>query len=219
MRALFLITLTTLFFLSCEKTDPNSGVDDPDQEDILDYFPLSIGSTWVYQNVDIDSDGQERIRAETDSILISRDTLINDMLYYVFEGRSYPFNGGDWGVIDILRDSSGYIVNTFGEVEFSLRNFSDTLHLERQMHGDEILFTLSYRMENENESVSVPAGVFNVLDFKGTVTSEKEMEGIPNPRYIHNLYAIGAGKVLKTYFYFSSSGHSEKRLLRYTIQD
>lgn len=219
MRALFLIGLMAFFLVSCEKNNPGTGNDDPAQANTVDYFPLSIGNSWVYQNVDIDPLGQETVRPEKDSVIISRDTLINDKLYYVFEGTSYPFNGRKWGVIDIVRDSAGYIVNQFGEVEFSLLNFTDTLHLEREMIQDEVLFTLSYRMENENASASVPAGVFDVVNYKGTVVSEKEMEGIPNPRYINNLYARGVGKVLKSYFYFHSSVISEKRLLSFTIKE
>jgi hypothetical protein len=218
MRELFLFGLMALFTLSCERTDPNPGIDDPDLSSTAGYFPHTIGSFWIYQHVDIDPMGTEKVRAETDSVIISKDTLINGKLYYVFEGSNYPFNGGKWGIIDILRDSLGYVVNQHGEVKLSYSNFTDTLHVKTEIHQDEILYTLSYRMEKQNLRYRVPAGDFDVINFKGTVVSEREMGGIPNPRYLNTLYAEGVGNVLKTYFYFSSPNISEKRLLRYTIQ-
>ncbi len=217
MRALFLFGLMTLVIVSCENTDPAAGTDDPEQVIKAGYFPLTIGSSWVYQNVDIDPLGQEKVRVETDSVLISKDTLIDGKLYYVFEGSNYPFNGGRWGILDILRDSMGYIVNQYGVVKFSFNNFTDTLHVKKEVHEDEILFTLSYRMEKGNVSCSVPAGAFDVINFKGTLVSTREIEGIPNPRYLNTMYAEGVGNVLKTYFFFSSPVISEKRLISYNI--
>ena len=218
MRELFLFGLMALFTLSCEKNDPITGIDDPDLPSTPGYFPHTLGSFWVYQHVVIDPTGTEIVRAETDSVIISRDTLINGKLYYVFEGSNYPFNGGKWGIIDILRDSMGYVVNQHGEVKLSNSNFTDTLHVKTEIIRDEILYIASYRMEKQSLKYSVPAGDFDVINFKGTVNSEKEVEGIPNPRYLNTLYAEGVGNVLKTYFYFSSPDIFEKRLLRYTIQ-
>ena len=72
-------------------------------------------------------------------------------------------------------------------------------------------------MEAMDHSFSVPAGTFEVLNFKGTLFSYKELSGIDNPRYLNNLYAKGVGKVLQTYFYLQSPRISEKRLVRYHI--
>lgn len=217
MRNLFLFGLMALFTLSCENSDPNTGIDDPEMPVEAVYFPLAVGNSWIYQNVDIDTNGQEKVRSETDSILISRDTLVNDILYFVMEGTNYPFKGGEWGIIDILRDSMGYIVNLDGELKLSSTNFMDTLYVESEQHEDELIYTLSYRMEKEDIPCTVPAGTFHVINFKGTVVGAKEREGIPNPRYLNTRYAEGVGNVLKTYFYFSSSTISEKRLIRYNI--
>jgi hypothetical protein len=89
-------------------------------------------------------------------------------------GTNYPFNSGRAGILDILRDSAGYIVNS--------------------------------------------TGVFNVLNYKGTVVTTRDLPGISNPRYINNLYASEVGKVLETYFFLNSPRVSEKRLVRYHIQ-
>lgn len=217
MRKLFLFTLLVFVIVSCEKTLPDGGVENPTPAEGSDYFPLIVGSYWVYEHIDIDPLGQETVRAQSDSVTITRDTLINGSLYYVLEGSNYPFNGGKWGVIDILRDSVGYIVSSHGEVKLSSSNFTDTLTVKKEMHAGEVLYTLSYRMEKEDLPCQVPAGTFNVINYKGTVVSYQDREDIPNPRYLNTLYAEGVGNVLRTYFYFSSPNISEKRLLRYYI--
>ena len=217
MRTFFLLSLCFLFIAACEKTNPHNPDDDPDQLVSSDYFPLSTGSFWIYQNVDIDPLGVEKTRAETDSVIITGDTLINGKLYSVFEGTNYPFNGRNWGIIDILRDSAGYIVNHAGEVKFSFTNFSDTLYVRREIFREELLYTLTYMMQHEDLPITVPAGEFEVKNFIGTVLSEKEIEGIPNPRYLNNYYAEGVGNVLRTYLFFNSPKIIEKRLLRYHI--
>lgn len=219
MRNLFLFSLLVFLIVSCEKTIPTGGGDTPLPTEEADYFPLSIGSYWVYEHIDIDPLGQEKVRSQTDSVIISKDTLINGAIYYVLEGTNYPFNGGKWGVIDILRDSAGYIVNPLGEVKLSSSNFTDTLHVKKEMHDGDLLYTLSYRMEKEDVPRLVPAGTFNVINYRGTVVSYQDREDIPNPRYLNTLYAEGVGNVLKTYFYFSSPNISEKRLLRYNISE
>jgi len=219
MRKLFLLGLMAFFFVSCENTDLNPGIDEPVLPADPGYFPLTIGSSWVYQHVIIDTLGHETLRDVSDSVVVSKDTLINGKLYYVFEGSNYPINGGNWGIVDILRDSMGYIVNQHGEVKLSFENFTDTLHVKKEMHQDQLLYTLTYKMEREDVQFGVPAGSFQVINFKGTLISAMENEAIPNPRYLNNLYADGVGNVLKTYLYLSSPNIIEKRLLRYTIQD
>ncbi len=64
---------------------------------------------------------------------------------------------------------------------------------------------------------TIPAGEFEVLNFKGTVTTPQQISGTKNPRYLDNLYSNNVGKVLQTYFYLLSPIISEKRLVRYNI--
>lgn len=219
MRKLFLLGLITLLIVSCENNDPKPGIDEPVVTPDHSYFPLTIGSFWVYQHLTINPDGIETLWEETDSIVVSKDTLINDRLYYVFEGTNYPFNGRDWGIVDILRDSMGYIVNQHGDVKLSFENFTDTLYVKTENHQDQLLYTLSFKMEREDVQLGVPAGTFHVINYKGTLISARESESVPNPRYLNNYFASGVGNVLKTYYYLSSPNAIEKRLLRYHIAD
>ena len=219
MRNLFLLTLTLGLLVSCEKeTDPVlTDKDSPISR--TGYLPLEIGNYWIYQHVHIDSLNNEILSDRIDSTVVERDTLINGHQYFVLEGINYPFNGGQWGIIDILRDSLGYIVTPEGDIRFATDNFSDTLASKIEVIQEDTLYSLTYMMETVDYSLTVPAGSFEVLNFKGTAISYQDLSEIENPRYLNNFYALGVGKVLKTYFYFHSPVISEKRLIRYHINN
>ena len=103
--------MAVTFFSSCKKED-NDAIK-------TSYLPLRIGNYWIYQDLRIDTSGNETADSKLDSVIIKRDTIINKKKYYVLEGIFYPATSrGRWGIIDILRDSSGYIVNENGDVQF-----------------------------------------------------------------------------------------------------
>ncbi len=219
MRNLFLLTLTLSLLVSCEKeTDPVL-IDKDSPISSNGYLPLEIGNYWIYQHVHIDSLNNEILSDRIDSIVVERDTLINGHHYFVLEGINYPFNAGNWGIIDMLRDSAGYIVTHEGNIRFSVNNFTDILAEKTEVIQEDTLYSLTYKMETVDYSLTVPAGSFEVLNFKGTAISYRDLSGIENPRYLNNLYALGVGKVLQTYFYFHSPVISEKRLIRYHINN
>ncbi|MCP4314058.1 MAG: hypothetical protein GY790_22630 [Bacteroidetes bacterium] len=210
MRKLFLLGMIASLFVSCEESDPLNTKE-------LDYFPLEVGNYWIYQHFNIDASGSELATSVTDSILVSGDTIINGQRYSILEGTNHPFNGGKWGVIDILRDSMGYIVTQTGRIRFSGENFSDILDAEVKVMNSDTLYTLSYKMEKEDALCSVPVGDFEVLNFKGTVLSPEGMTNIDYPRYLNTYYAKGVGPVLKTFFFLNSPVITEKRLVRYHV--
>jgi len=210
MRKLFLLVLAISLFAACNKDKTN-----PQEES--NYFPMQIGNYWVYQHYNIDSLGNETDMNKTDSVIIKRDTIINNKQYFVLEGTNYPYNGNRWEILDYLRDSSGYLVNFNGIIKCSENNFTDTLVSKTEVIGEDTLYFLTYQMEAPDNYIIVPAGEFEVLNFKGTVVMPKNHPGIKNPRYMNNYYADGVGKIIETYFFLSSPFISEKRLVRYNI--
>ena len=155
-------------FASCNKEHSNPKLDPVDK---TNYFPLEIGNYWIYEHYDIDSSGIETERNRTDNVILSRDTIINGNQYFILEGTNYPFDDGNWGIVDILRDSSGYLVNEKGQIEFSADNFADTLNSKPGVFNNDTLYTLTYQMEKVSDPVTVPAGEFEVLNFKGPLTT------------------------------------------------
>jgi len=211
MRKLVAFFMAVSLLSSCKKEEDN--------EIKTEYLPLSIGNYWIYKDFKIDSSGNETANSSLDSVIITRDTIINRKKYYVLEGEYYPFNSGVWGIIDILRDSSGYIVNPNGTIQFSENDFKDTIayNITTNMYNGDTLVVTTYQMEKPDNIMMVPAGNFEVLNYKGTVTTSMDTPGIEYPRYLNTYYAEGVGKILYTYFYIAGSAIYEKRLLRYHV--
>jgi hypothetical protein len=213
MRKFIAFIMAVAFLSSCQKEDDNAVK--------TSYMPLRIGNYWIYQEFRIDTSGNEIASSKLDSVIIKRDTLINHKKYYVLEGTNYPFSHY-WDIIDILRDSSGYIVNQNGTVRFAEKDFRDTLVYRAESNiydNNDTLYTITYHMERNNNAVTVPAGTFEVLNFKGTVIAYMNTPGIKWPRYTNCYYASGIGKIMETYIYISSLQSIEKRLVRYHIQE
>lgn len=210
MKELFALMLSFLILISCQKEHPT--------ELQPDYLPLAIGNYWIYQYFFIDSLNQVTEVTKYDSIAISRDTIIRDKQYYVFEGT--VFSNERKVVVDILRDSSGYLVDNYGRIRFSYNNFTDTIYYQIvTCCENDTMFTISYKMECPDYPVTVPAGTFNVLNYQGTYYSSINiLENFDNPIYLNTYYADKVGKVLEMTAY-SSYHITEKRLIRYHIQE
>lgn len=56
-------------------------------------------------------------------------------------------------------------------------------------------------MEIVSNPVSLLAGEFEVLNFKGMVTTPQQIPGTQSPRFMDNLYSKNIGKVLQSYFH------------------
>jgi hypothetical protein len=118
----------------------------------------------------------------------------------------------------VLRDSSGYIVNEKGQVRFSANNFTDTLVTDVNTRGSDTVYVLTYQMETMDDPVNVPAGSFEVLNFRGTLTVGGQDPDVENPRFLDNLYSENVGKLLESYYFLSGSVRYEKRLVRYNVE-
>ena len=212
MKKYFVLVIVIAFITSCQK-------DDYQVEIKNNYAPLEIGNYWIYENYIVDSIGNETETSIIDSVVITRDTIINSMKYFILEGTNYPFIR-ERQIIDILRDSLGYLVNSKGRILFSENNFIDTLYKRVELSGvNDTIFTCTYKMENPNYSVTVKAGTFEVLNFKGTLFRYINLQEIENPKYTNTYYADNVGKILETYLYLNSLTIIERRLLRYYIQE
>lgn len=215
MRKLFFLGFIILLFATCKKDELNK-FDEPNVQ--TNYFPLEIGNYWVYKHFRIDTNGVETELEMTDSIVVSRDTSINNKKYFVLEGIDYPFSSSNWGIVSILRDSSGYLVSENGTILFTDRNFTDTLISRTQLIGGDTFYVLSYKMERVFNPISVPAGTFNVLNYKGTFYMPNPESGVDNTRYMNTFHANNVGKILQTYFYSSATFYFEKRLVNYHVK-
>lgn len=219
MRVIFLLSLAILLMTSCEK--------DEDSEDVvtvpvltpkLTHMPLDIGNYWVYQTTRVDIDGVETITNDIDSVIITRDTIISDNQYFIFEGKE-GFGPSTAGfILRMMRDSLGYLVDSKGNIYYSETISTDTLHSRLQNNSEGLAYRIDYIMENYEGFFNVPAGNFvYVLNMKGTVISYLENTEELGPMIQNHYYAKDVEPLYYNYFYLYSRVEIRKKLLRYYI--
>jgi hypothetical protein len=215
----FFVASVLFFFNAC-----NTG-NEPKNNVLPVYLPLAVGNYWIYQTFNLDSLGNETAFNLLDSIVITKDTLINNQLYYAFGGiQNYAATFPEF-----LRDSVGYLVNIKGQKTFSTNDFKNIL-VEKDyytpINGKNcLLFTLKIKMNSAQKLIKTPAGEFNSLVASGLLTSfYYDNSGNLTDSLItdqNNYYAQNVGIVVQTYHYYFTfeklKNKYEKRLVRYKI--
>lgn len=203
----------SLFIFSCDRND------EPDAhlQDTPAFFPLSVGNYWIYRHYLVEENGDETLLdGMYDSIYISRDTLIGNEVYYVFEGSRFML--GNYNPVPelIVRDSLGYIIGSNGTIYLSSVNFSEVLGERTEIINDQdTVFTLMAYMTAEPSVVRVPAGEFNVINCQYRYVDYLHEKLV---RYSDNLFAQGVGEILDSYLFLSQVDRKyEKRLVRYHV--
>ena len=219
MKHLFaFMAFSILFFSSCKKEEMNNNESCSPTVN-PDYMPLTIGSFWVYEDIKIDSLGNELSLNNRDSMWVAYDSVINNKTYAAIKGVYSPFNmpTSPDSIIMLLRDSSGYLVDHTGKIEFAAPKLTDTIDSGISMNGSDTLFEWHQQMDPIVQSITVQAGTFNTLDFQTTFFSYLIVVP-PNPRINHKHMAENVGIIMETYSYASQkNSHIEKRLVNYYI--
>lgn len=201
-NSLFLLAILGLFILNaCEKTK--------DEYPKSDYYQLKTGNYWVYEQQTIYGDTAVETSPITDSIYIEKDTVINAKTYFKFTETNWVIPISTY----FLRDSAGYLIDQHGNVFFSAVNTTDTLYFRKIQD----LVQLTYKMDSEDSSVSVPAGAFNCLFYRCTIRPLT-----PNLPYTSrtqgDFRADGIGLVMSSIVNVGEFEYRlRKRLLRYHI--
>jgi hypothetical protein len=200
-----------LFLFSCQKEkkeDDNSN----------SYLPLSVGNYWIYDIYQVDPDGNETNTNNIDSLVILNDTVINGIKYFVFRNYGVWYSSGL--NTKFLRDSSGYVVDETGRIHLSNTDFVNELDSYDIGPDDQPFLHASFKVEENNEPLTVPAGTFHTIDYKGTFEAVyfKNTDRVSYPRNSHNYYSKEIGLVKKTFFYLNNPTYFEERLVRYTVK-
>lgn len=146
----FLILSGILLFTSCKKEDVETIAENIPVTVPIYQFSATPGNYWIYDWVEIDSNGVETPLGIQDSVYVVGDTLIGGYTYTHYKGTymGSPSN-------DFYRDSGMYVVNQTGRIVFSRTNFGDTTHY----HEDISANTKSYGL---------------TIDYVGTITTPKQ---------------------------------------------
>jgi hypothetical protein len=218
MKKVILFTGLILCFFSCKKENNSDTL----KVETSAYLPMTIGSYWVYKQYFIDPSGNEIQSSRYDSIIISKDTLIGDNIYFKYDNyecssvSNVIYN--NFISSSYCRDSSKNLINSKGQKLFSENNFTDTLLRKTEIYLGDTTYRISYKMERIINNVNIPAGIFSsILNFKGTVICNPKFTLIKNPRYVDQLYTKDVGMILHSYVYVTDGGSMEQRLIRYWI--
>jgi len=209
MKYNILAAALIIFCLSC--SDDEASLMTPHN-----YVPMAIGNYWIYQTHIIKLVGTETLHPKMDSVVITGDSIINGMNYYVYEGTD--FISKEWRILALRRADGDDIIDPEGLTHFSSTNFSDTLYRYTIEPRTGEWICIDYRMHDSPEQIEVPAGEFDVLDYRGSFQTNIPTP-YPLPRFIHNYYSSDVGLVLRNTFLFSSGTTIEERLVRYSVQN
>jgi len=203
------ISILLLFIFSCKK---ETVIPPCESQIVRSYFPMEVGSYWIYQWVEIDSSGMEELLdGKIDTVTIVKDTLIGTSSYKkIQENNSFitaPI------VIKFRRDSLGFLIDPNNNIYFSSSNFTDTLRIVNTSN-----FKIIYKMEAPNAPIETIAGIFDCLNFQGEVTSFVPVNW--STQLINTYYSRGVGKIQENNFYFGSADQVQyhRRLIEYHLE-
>ncbi|MFK7771052.1 MAG: hypothetical protein AB8F94_02895 [Saprospiraceae bacterium] len=206
---LFTTSILLLFIYSCQKETVVPSCESQIPES---YFPMEIGSYWIYQWYKIDSSGIEEIQdGKIDTVTILKDTLIGASIYKkIKENNSFitaPI------VIKFRRDSLGFLIDPQNNIYFSSSNFTDTLKITNNSN-----FKIIYKMDIPTTPIETTAGVFDCLNFQGEVTPFVAVDW--STQLINTYYSRGIGKVQENNFFFGNAHVSQfqRRLVEYHLE-
>ena len=216
MKHLFLFVFAAIILTSaCQKDEPN---DEPETKQ-ESYLPLKVGNYWVYEKFKIESSGEATSMGISDSLYVkdSTITLINGEKYFEIMGW-FPAEGNE---PVYLKVADNYCINSDGEKLFSTSNLSDTLAEVYHTSGSDTNYYSYSKMEEVAEKITVPAGTYDVIEYRTTLITfnEDEQDEFNFPKYGHSYYAEGVGLVLKSWCYAHSPETYEHRLVRYHVQE
>jgi len=206
--AFVIIAVLSILAISCKKNS-----EDPVPTAKADYFKLKVGNYWIYQGFRIDTNGVVTPTSQYDSAHIEKDTIIRGFTYYKL--LEDPYVLGSVQFPNYLRDSSGYLVNSYGYILASDVNFTDTLEVKT---GEGQLYMAYTKMTGKDSVVTIPAGSLQSIT--------NRMQVVPLPpntqnypiRYSYDIYGKGVGKMKSHTFFWSGLMQLEARLVRYKVQ-
>lgn len=220
MKKVFVLLIIMVLILSCQKEDDSlsswSGLEIRSQK----FMPLEVGNYWIHEIYSIDSEGNERKWNSIDSVIITKDTIIDNERFFVLEGIRWP-NRSDWGIVSILRDSAGRIIDPEGRIEMSEFDFNDTISTEYMIGNDDTICCIYRVMVEGLDSITVPAGRFKVLNCEGDLYNYRFDPPRKHNLTVNKYYSNGVGIVLKKMIYTNpdEEDYVEKRLMRYHVNE
>ena len=205
MIRVLLFSLVFLLIMSCDKNDhidTTAIIPDP-------IIPLTAGNYWIYQSYTEDVDGVFQPKSSLDSMYVEGSWDFNGDEYYSVQGYSIC------NVFQNLRDSSGYLLNSKGNIDYSPNHDDGVLYVKNYntFNGDNIY--ASYEMEAANV-IETPVGNFNARSLVGRFDYSESTSNCDEE--IRTYFFEGIGEIRSEIFYFTDCRRVYRELIRYNIQ-
>lgn len=166
------------------------------------YFPLAVGNYWIYEVVRYDpSTYTGTVQQSKDTMLIYGDTSIRGHQY--FKIQTDRFASSAVSVLKdttYLRDSSGYIVNSIGDIKFTAIDFDRILHRENLVETPLFSVYSEYSVKDTLIYEFTSIGLLACLDFRGCVYKDD----VKLENYLRNYYSEDIGLTYQSTFYISN---------------
>lgn len=212
MKRYLLIMLALATILpSCKETSDTT----PKKVSVTEYFPLVVGTYWVYERSSCDSTWADCNSISIDTNRITKDTVINENQYFKLEGKNLV--GTDIPVF--LRDSNNYIVNLQGQIILTIESFDSILYERYLTNPDktDTIFHTYNQMVNHPNQVDVPAGIFNCIDNRSSLF--RKIDNFEKEYNSHTYYSKYAGLVYQNALFANSLGGLKRELISFEYQN
>ena len=205
MKRYFIVIAVSIIAISCD--DENITSPSP----IVNLMNLKVGNYWVYDWYEVNiTSGVVTNLNKRDSIIIEKDSIINDRTYYV---KSNNYLGNVLRSKTLVFDSLSTLY-TYPDREIVL-TLTKSMEVTKKIGPKDNPIAIGYySIEDSRVNIQVPAGTFLSLNFRGRIESQQSdyPYGI---RYNDNFYSENIGLVKVRTYNYSSPNDLEMRLLRH----
>lgn len=215
-RYFIFILLPVIVLAACKKDDEeNNNNQNNDPEVIEKYYPLAVENYWVYTTEELDQNGYPTGQIGQDCVVVNTDSLMEGAVYY--KVQTYTLNNGSYSLLPgwiFYRDSMGHLIDQDGLVHFAEERIDDTIASQIEMlpNGADTMFAVFVIMQDVNQSVTVPAGSYDVLDVEHHTYSDYFPQSLSQPVISSYLYAKGTGLIMFDTDY--ASGKKQRNKLK-----
>ena len=214
--------LSLIFLVSCSTDDAQqetNTVDEEPQEVNSNFYALTVGNTWTYENFYLDfNTGEYNSRGRQDIITITGTTILNDNEFFVFESEIYNELGElQREEIFYQRDSLGYLIDGVGNILFST-NIVGELYTKFNLRDEnnEVAFVVEGTLIINNRVLDLEAGLFYPVVNEYYATQGNNENPDSGREYVY--YADGIGLLQYDISTVTSFPHyREMRLKSYTV--
>ncbi|MEL7248957.1 MAG: hypothetical protein AAFO03_11080 [Bacteroidota bacterium] len=205
---IYALFLFIMLCWSCSKNDATPAAS------ALEFFPLEVGASWVYQTTTDNFNGPQRIDLDTITVLTS--TRDGDDLVFTLSAATNFFLRVYFPTTLRLRDGKLYEQFPADTILFLTIDPADAGELVRTTVLTADSGVIEYRYDEQLELVVTPAGAFDCVNMRGQILAT-DSTATTHEYIINNYFSQGVGLVNTNHYFWFGGQHIDVRLLEYNL--